>query len=99
MHKYSILHDDELPFEYFPINEHLLDKINPIAAEKMRWFAKGYYTVVEDGENIRFYNLQVDMRGTVLVGNEKAPTVGYFEITPFPDSSFEFSSGHHKIEL
>jgi len=95
MHRYSILEDNKLPFEYFPINEYLLEEINPIAAEKMRWFAKEFYTVVKDGKKVRVYNLQVDMRG--IIKNEKinAPTAGYFEITPNADGSYEFGSGAH----
>jgi inner membrane protein len=96
MSKYSMGSDSDLGFEYFPINEHLLDKIPPIAAETMRWFAKGYYTVAADQDKIRIYNLQVDMRGIVREGDNKAPTVGYFEITPQGDDRFIFSSGAHQ---
>ena len=95
MHKYAMLGDLKLPFEYFPVNEYLLDEVNPIAAQKMRWFAKGFYSVVEDGEKIRIYNLQVDMRGIVQGEPERAPTAGYFEITPHSDGSFDFGSGAH----
>ena len=95
MHQYSILEDLKLPFDYFPINEYLLEEISPMAAEKMRWFAKGFYTVVRDGEKIRIYNLQVDMRGVIEHGDKKAPTAGYFEIIPKAKAKgeFEFSSG------
>jgi len=96
MHQYSLLQDLKSSFEYFPVNEYFLDEINPIVAEKMRWFAKGFYTVVKDGEKLRIYNLQVDMRGIFYDGNTKAPTAGYFEITPKVDGGFEFSSGAHK---
>ena len=98
MQKYSLLEDNNQPFDYFPINDHLLDKVSPFAADKMRWFAKGYYTVVDDGEKIRIYNLQVDMRGIVADGIRKAPTVGYFEIIPKADGQFLFSSGAHPME-
>lgn len=98
MHKYSILGDDELPFEYFPINDHLLEGINPEVVDRMKWFAKGFYTVVKEEEKIRFYNLQVDMRGIVNNGGTKAPTVGFFEITPLVNGGFEFSSGSHQLE-
>ncbi len=98
MHKYSILHDAELPFEYFPINDHLLEGINSELVNKMKWFAKGFYTVAKDKEKIRFYNLQVDMRGIIHTGDLKAPTAGYFEITPKLDGGFEFSSGSHVVK-
>lgn len=98
MHKYSILDDDEFPFEYFPINDHLLEGINPEVVDRMKWFAKGFYTVVKDGNKIRFYNLQVDMRGIVNNEGTKAPTAGYFIIIPQTDGSFEFSSGTHEKE-
>ncbi len=98
MHKYSILDDGELPFEYFPTNGHLLEGINPEVVDKMKWFAKGFYTVEKDEEKIRFYNLQVDMRGIVTNGGIKAPTAGYFIITSQADGGFKFSSGVHKVE-
>jgi inner membrane protein len=94
--KYTLRENDDLVFEYFPINEHLLDKIPPLAAETMRWFAKGNYTVTAEQEKIRIYNLQVDMRGIVKEGDQKAPTVGYFEITPQANGEFIFSSGAHQ---
>ena len=62
----------------------------------MKWFAKGFYTVVKEEDEIRFYNLQVDMRGIVHEAGKKAPTAGYFLIIPKTDGSFEFSSGSHK---
>lgn len=96
MHKYSVLNDASIPFEYFPINEHFLEELNPKVAEKMRWFAKGFYTVEKANEKIRIYNLQVDMRGMVNNGKTKAPTLGYFEITPHLDGSYLFSSGSHQ---
>ena len=94
--KYSLLEDNNFIFEYFPINEHLLNEIPSAAAETMRWFAKGNYTVTRDQEKIRIYNLQVDMRGVVKEEDVKAPTVGYFEIIPQADGSFVFSSGAHQ---
>lgn len=98
MHKYSIINDQHLPFEYFPIKDHLLNGLNPVLVNKMKWFAKGFYTVEKDGDKLRFYNLQVDMRGVVQDGNIKAPTAGYFVIEQHADGSFEFSSGAHKIK-
>lgn len=96
MHKYSILHDDQLPFEYFPTNDYLLEEVNPELVNRMKWFSKEFYTVVKDEQKIRFYNLQVDMRGIVNNGGIKAPTAGYFVIIPQEGGGFEFSSGAHK---
>ncbi|MEZ4884456.1 MAG: metal-dependent hydrolase [Chitinophagales bacterium] len=96
MHKYSILNDQHLPFVYFPSNDSLLIDVNSALVERMKWFAKGFYTVEKEGDKLRFYNLQVDMRGIVDKENVKAPTVGYFVITPLLDGGFEFSSGRHK---
>jgi len=98
MHKYSILNDEQLAFEYFPINAHLLDEIDPAMAEQMRWFAKGFYTVEKVEERIRIYNLQVDMRGILKKRDYKAPTLGYFEFIPIGNGEFMFSSGSHKRE-
>ena len=95
MYKYSFFKENQLPFECFPSNDYLLDGINPELVDRMKWFAKGYYTVVKDGEKVRFYNLQVDMRGISRNGNIKAPTLGYFLITPNSVGSFELSSGMH----
>ena len=98
MHKYSILKNERIPFEYFPTNDHLLEGVNPRLVDRMKWFAKGFYTVEKDGDALRFYNLQVDMRGIVHDGDIKAPTAGYFVIIPHADGSFEFSSGTHKMK-
>lgn len=75
-----------------------MEGVNSELIDKMKWFAKGSYAVVKDGEKIRFYNLQVDMRGIVDNGDTKAPTVGYFEIRPQVNGGFEFSSGAHPRE-
>ena len=93
MHKYSILKDEHLPFEYFRSNDHLLEGLNPNLVDRMKWFAKGFYTVVKDNDKLCFYTLQVDMWGIVQDGNIKAPTAGYFIIEPHVDGSFGFSSG------
>ena len=98
MHKYSILHYNQLPFEYFPTNDYLLEGVNPELVDRMKWFAKGFYTVVKNEDEILFYNLQVDMRGIVRNGDTKAPTVGYFKIISLSEGDFRFSSGMHTKE-
>jgi inner membrane protein len=98
MHKYSILKNERLPFEYFSTNDHLLEGVNPMWVDRMKWFAKGFYTVEKDGDTLRFYNLQVDMRGIVQDGNTKAPTAGYFVMVPHADGGFGFSAGTHRVE-
>jgi inner membrane protein len=80
MLKYRMLSVADGPIEVFPIHEEYLDEIDEEAAEIMRWFAKGFYTVDKQNGRIRVYNLQVDMRGVVEDGAKKAPTVGYFEL-------------------
>ena len=75
-----------------------MEGLNQKLVETMKWFAKGYYTVVKDGDKIRVYNLQVDMRGIYKEGNYKAPTLGYFEIEPQSDGGFIFSSGTHVVK-
>lgn len=92
MLKYAMLSKMENPIEVFPINEHYLEQIDERLADKMRWFAKGFYTVEKENEKIRIYNLQVDMRGVIKDGGKKAPTAGYFEISNIGGRS-EFSSG------
>ena len=98
MQKYSAISKTVLPFEYFPSNDYLLNDLNPLVVDRMKWFAKGFYTVVKDGNKIRFYNLQVDMRGIIENDGIKAPTAGYFVIIPQADGGFEFTSGTHKKE-
>lgn len=93
LHKYSLIKSDKWVFEAFPINEHLLQELDTQQAGIMRWFAKGFYTVDKNGQKIRIYNLQVDMRGTVNFGDKKAPTLGYFEFSENSTGGFDFSSG------
>jgi len=98
MQKYSVLNNDQVPFEYFPSNDYLLEGVNPELVDRMKWFAKGFYTVVKDDDQLRFYNLQVDMRGIIQNDVIKAPTAGYFIIIPKKDGGFKFTSGTHEIE-
>lgn len=95
MLKHSILSNEEFLIESFPINEVYLNEIDEKYADKMRWFAKGFYTVDKEKGKIRIYNLQVDMRGIVTKGNKKAPTVGYFEVSD-QNGRVGFSSGSIK---
>lgn len=95
MLKYAPFADDNKSIESFPIHEQYLNLIDKEVADKMRWFAKGFYTVDKENENIRVYNLQVDMRGITKVGNKKAPTAGYFEISN-QNGKTNFSSGSIK---
>jgi len=97
--KYSILKSSYFPFEEFAINDHLLESLNPKLVETMRWFAKGFYAVQKNKDKIRFYNLQVDMRGIFNNGYIKAPTLGYFEITSKKNGNYEFSSDTHQKEV
>jgi inner membrane protein len=92
MLKHSILTDTESSIEAFPIHEEYLNLIDKNVAEKMRWFAKGFYTVEKEDESIRIYNLQVDMRGIIKTETKKAPTAGYFEVSN-QNGKTVFSSG------
>jgi inner membrane protein len=93
LHKYSLIDDDKWVFEVFPINEHFLQELDKQQAEKMKWFAKGFFTVDKNGQKIRIYNLQVDMRGTANAGDKRVPTLGYFEFSKNGTGGFDFSSG------
>ncbi len=95
MMKYGLFSNTDTPIEIFPIHEAYLNEIDSTVAEKMRWFAKGFYTVEKENEKIRIYNLQVDMRGIIRTGNKKAPTAGYFEISSHGGKT-DFSSGSIK---
>jgi inner membrane protein len=95
MLKHSILSNINNPIETFPINEEYLNQIDKNIANKMRWFAKGFYTVEKENNIIRIFNLQVDMRGIIKNGDRKVPTAGYFEVINRNGKS-EFSSGSVK---
>ena len=93
MIKYNLLNKKNYGVFSFPINDKYLNEIDVNVAKKMRWFAKGFYTVEKINGKIRVYNLQVDMRGIVNDKNHYTPTVGYFEISQKNDG-LEFSSGN-----
>lgn len=75
---YSYFKTKAIRLTYFASNDSLLSKIDPHHAEIMKWFAKDFYHVVEQGDSLLFYNMQVDMQGLHLVGDRVAPTRGYF---------------------
>lgn len=93
LQKCSLLFNENNKIEAFPVHEAYLNEIDTHAANIMRWFAKGFYTVEKIDGRVRIYNLQVDMRGVVKNGNTKAPTKGYFEIENEDTGAFKFSSG------
>lgn len=93
MKPYSLWETDSASLAYFPVQDELLQRVDPDWAATMRWFSKGYYTVEAIGDTTRFYNLQVDMRGIVNNRTPPAPTKGYFEYAPNGSSSFHFGSG------
>ncbi len=96
--KYSILNKEPISFESFPVNEHLLDGIDPKLADRMRWFSQGYYVAAEQDGKIRLYNMQCDMQGIRHFGEYKAPTAFYFEITPKEDGTYNLATGMHPRE-
>jgi inner membrane protein len=91
--KFSLLDSGQNEFVSFPINEELLNEVDSELAEEMRWFAKGFYTVMEGDSKLRFFNLQVDMRGIVDDGIQPAPTAGFFELSKDADGNWHFGSG------
>ncbi len=93
MKKYNLFKESEESLVYFPSNNQLLEGLNAEWVETMKWFSKGFYTVEKTEDGVRFYNLQVDMRGMVLDRNAPAPTVGYFQIKQHEDGTFDYSSG------
>ena len=91
--KFSLLGETEEEFISFPINEELLYKVDRELAEEMRWFSKGFYTVMERDSKLRFFNLQVDMRGVVDDDIQLAPTAGFFELSQDVEGNWQFGSG------
>ena len=56
--KYSIKDQHEVKLHSFPISDHLLDGLDKRLEYRLKWFVKGYYTVVEHGGGIRLSNMQ-----------------------------------------
>lgn len=95
--QYSIMQKEPILFERFPINDSLLQNIDSLMADRLKWFAQGYYTVAEQDGIIRVYNMQCDMQGVRTYGDYKAPTAFYFSLTPNDtDGQYELSSGMHQ---
>ena len=65
---------------------------------KMKWFSQGFYTVAQEGEKIRIYNMQCDMQGTRHFGGYRAPTAFYYEIIPKSSGAYDLTSGMHPAE-
>ena len=95
LQKYNLFEKGLSTFDAFPINDHLFETIPQQVADKMRWFAKENYVLHQEGNKVRIYNLQVDMRGVVEEDGMIFPTAGYFEVTPLGNEEFVFSSGTH----
>ena len=68
-----------------------MSDVDKEVADKMKWFAKDFYTIDEYQGKIRFFNLQVDMRGIIKNDSVKVPTAGYFELSK--NGSKDFDSG------
>ena len=94
--KYSRFKNEAVDFHSFPINEQILEGLNPKLSERLKWFSQDFYTVAEQDGKVRLYNLQCDMQGVRAYGNYKAPTAFYFEVTPHSDGSYELTTGMHK---
>lgn len=93
MKHYNLFSENDQELVYFPSNDEYLVGLNSEWVATMKWFSKGFYTVEKTPESVRFYNMQVDMRGMVLDRNPIAPTKGYFEIIQHADGSFDYASG------
>lgn len=93
--KYSMLKKNKIEFHSFPINDHLLNGLNERLVDRMKWFAKSFYTVAEKDGKIRVYNMQCDMQGVRQFGQYKAPTAFYYEITPKEKGAYDLKSGMH----
>ena len=94
--KYNSFKKNKIKFHTFPINDHLLKELDELLVYRMKWFAKGFYTVVKKNDKIRIYNMQCDMQGIRKFGNYKAPTAFYFELSPHKDGTYQLSSGMHQ---
>jgi inner membrane protein len=93
--KYSMFQKEPIEFHTFPINDALLENVDPQLVHKLKWFAQDFYTVAEQNGKIRMYNMQCDMQGVRSFGGYKAPTAFYYEIAPQPNEGYELSTGMH----
>jgi len=96
--KYSILKKNKIDFTAFPINEHLLNEMNPEVANRLKWFAQDFYTVAEYEGKIRMYNMQCDMQGVRHFGDYVAPTAFYYEYSKGVNGDYELGAGMHPAE-
>ena len=93
--QYSRLDSKDIEFTAFPVNDHLLDGLDPYLVNRLKWFAQGYYVVAEKDGKIRVYNMQCDMQGVRHYVDYLAPTAFYYEIEPHADHSYNLSVGMH----
>jgi len=75
---YSYFESKDIDLTFINSNDSLLTKIDSHHANIMKWFAKDFYHIIEKGDSLLFYNMQVDMQGLHLDGDRIAPTRGYF---------------------
>lgn len=92
---YSYWNDKDISYTYFPSNDTILRDLDTHLVDRIKWFAKDYYHVVQEHDTILFYNMQVDMQGITELNDRKAPTRGYFIIVNQPDGSYILGSGRH----
>ena len=90
--------EHETTFEYFPSNDNLLNGLDDVLVDRLKWFSQGFYTVAEHEGKIRLYNMQCDMQGVRTFGDYKAPTAFYFEISPQDGSGYDLTTGMHPEE-
>lgn len=93
---YSITSQNKIQFESFPINDELLEAIDPKLISKLKWVSQGYYTVAQKDGNIRVYNMQCDMQGIRNYGDYKAPTAFYYELSRNKDNTIKLTTGMHQ---
>jgi len=93
--KYSPFQKDDLKFDVFPVNEQLLDDLDPYLIDRLKWFAQDNFIVAESEGKIRMYNMQCDMQGVRTYGSYRAPTAFYYEIKPHEDGSYDLKAGMH----
>ena len=96
--KYSILSQNKIEFESFPINDHLLLGQDTLLIDRLRWFSQDYYTVAEHDGDIRLYNMQCDMQGIRTFGDYKAPTAMYYQISQKPKGEYQLNVGMQKVD-
>lgn len=96
--QYNFRKQEMIDLNFYPTNDSLLEDLDSVLVNRMKWFSKDFYVVAGSKKQTRFYNMQCDMQGLRFYKGKKMPTAFYFEITPQKDSGYYLTTGMHPRE-